>query len=300
MAKHHPTVVGGSADLEPSNVTAGFAKLVGDFTAENRSGRNFAYGEREFPMGAMNNGIAQHGGLKIFGATFFVFSDYERPALRLRALQNLPVVSEYTHDSIYVGEDGPTHQPVEHLMACRMIPNLLVLRPADANEAIVAGKIAFELTDRPALVLLTRQGVPVFDRKIYPPAEEMYKGGYIMSDCEGDPEVVIISTGSEVWVALKVKEILENIKIRVVNLPCWEFFDEQNNNYRQNVLGPQSALRVSVEAGITMGWERYTGLNGLNIGINTFGKSAAGKDLAKYFGITPQAVAQCIHKRINA
>ena len=300
MAKHHPTVVGGSADLEPSNVTAGFAKLVGDFTAENRSGRNFAYGVREFPMGAMNNGIAQHGGLKIFGATFFVFSDYERPALRLRALQNLPVVSEYTHDSIYVGEDGPTHQPVEHLMACRMIPNLLVLRPADANEAIVAGKIAFELTDRPALVLLTRQGVPVFDRKIYPPAEEMYKGGYIMSDCEGDPEVVIISTGSEVWVALKVKEILENIKIRVVNLPCWEFFDEQNNNYRQNVLGPQSALRVSVEAGITMGWERYTGLNGLNIGINTFGKSAAGKDLAKYFGITPQAVAQCIHKRINA
>jgi transketolase len=140
LAKHHPTLVGGSADLEPSNVTAGFAKLVGDFTTENRLGRNLSYGVREFPMGAINNGIAQHGGLKVFGATFFVFSDYERPAIRLRAIQGLPVVSEYTHDSIFVGEDGPTHQPIEHLMACRAIPNLLVLRPADANEAIIAGK----------------------------------------------------------------------------------------------------------------------------------------------------------------
>jgi transketolase len=192
--------------------------MVGDFGVENRSGRNFAYGVRQFPMGVMNNGIAQHGGLKVFGATFFVFSDYERPAIRLRALQGLPVVSEYTHDSIYVGEDGPTHQPIEHLMACRAIPNLLVLRPADANEAIVAGKMAFELIDRPALVLLTRQGVPVFDRKIYPSAQEIYKGGYIMSDCVGNPEVVIIATGSEVWVALESMELLKDVKVRVITL----------------------------------------------------------------------------------
>ena len=300
LAKHHPTLVGGSADLEPSNVTTGFANMVGDFSSDNHSNRNFAYGVREFTMGAMNNGIAQHGGLKVFGATFFVFSDYERPAIRLRALQGLPVVSEYTHDSIFVGEDGPTHQPIEHLMACRAIPNLLVLRPADANEAIVASKMAFELTDRPALVLLTRQGLPVFDRNIYPSAEKMYQGGYIMSDSKGEPEVVIIATGSEVWVALEAMELLKDVQVRVVNLPCWKIFDEQDDNYRQEVLGPESALRVSVEAGITMGWEHYTGLNGLNIGINTFGESAPGNDVARYFSITPEAVAECIRKKLNS
>ncbi len=300
LAMHHPTLVGGSADLEPSNVTTGFANMVGDFSSDNQSNRNFAYGVREFPMGAMNNGIAQHGGLKVFGATFFVFSDYERPAIRLRALQGLPVVSEYTHDSIFVGEDGPTHQPIEHLMACRAIPNLLVLRPADANEAIVASKMAFELTDRPALVLLTRQGLPVFDRNIYPPAEEMYKGGYIMLDCEEDPEVVIIATGSEVWVALETKEILKDLKIRVVNLPCWELFDEQSKKYRQQILGPESSLRVSIEAGITLGWEHYTGLNGLNLGINTFGESAPGKEVANHFGITPEAVAESIQQQFDS
>ena len=299
MAKHHPTLVGGSADLDPSNVTVGFAKLVGDFTSKNRAGRNFAYGVREFPMGAMNNGIAQHGGLKVFGATFFVFSDYERPAIRLRSIQGLPVVSEYTHDSIYVGEDGPTHQPIEHLMACRAIPNLLVFRPADANEAIVAIKMAFELIDRPALVLLTRQDLPVLDRNIYPSAKEMYKGGYIMSDCEGDPEVVFLATGSEVWVALEAMELLKDVKARVVNLPCWELFDEQGETYNQEVLGPKSALRVSVEAGITMGWERYTGLNGLNLGINTFGMSGPGDQVAGHFGITPETVAECIRQRLN-
>ena len=299
LAKHHPTLVGGSADLEPSNVTTGFANMVGDFSSDNHSNRNFAYGVREFPMGAMNNGIAQHGGLKVFGATFFVFSDYERPAIRLRALQGLPVVSEYTHDSIFVGEDGPTHQPIEHLMACRAIPNLLVVRPADVNEASVASKMAFELKDRPTLVLLTRQGLPVFDRTIYPPAEMLYKGGYIMSDCAGEPDVVIIATGSELWVALESMELLKDVKIRVVNLPCWKIFDEQGETYNQEVLGPKSALRVSVEAGITMGWERYTGLNGLNLGINTFGMSGPGDQVAGHFGITPETVAECIRQRLN-
>jgi len=300
FAESHPTLVGGSADLEPSNVTTGFANLVGDFTQNNRLGRNFAYGVREFPMGTINNGIALHGGLEVFGATFFVFSDYERPAIRLRALQGLPVVSEYTHDSIFVGEDGPTHQPVEHLMACRAIPNLLVLRPGDANEAIVASRIAFEQTNRPALVLLTRQGLPVFDRNTYPSAEEFRKGGYIMQNCEGTPEVVIIATGSEVWVALEAAEKISENKVRVVNMGCWELFDEQSLEYRQSVLGDESALRVSIEAGITLGWEHYTGLNGLNIGINTFGESAPGGEVADHFGITPEKVADKIQKYINS
>jgi transketolase len=299
FAECHPTLVGGSADLEPSNVTTGFANLVGDFTQNNRLGRNFAYGVREFPMGTINNGIALHGGLEVFGATFFVFSDYERPAIRLRALQGLPVVSEYTHDSIFVGEDGPTHQPVEHLMACRAIPNLLVLRPGDANEAIVASRIAFEQTNRPALVLLTRQGLPVFDRNTYPSAEEFRKGGYIMQNCEGTPEVVIIATGSEVWVALEAAEKISENKVRVVNMGCWELFDEQSLEYRQSVLGDESALRVSIEAGVTLGWEHYTGLNGLNIGINTFGESAPGGEVADHFGITPGKVADKIQKFIN-
>ena len=300
FAESHPTLVGGSADLEPSNVTTGFANLVGDFTQNNRLGRNFAYGVREFPMGTINNGIALHGGLEVFGATFFVFSDYESPAIRLRALQGLPVVSEYTHDSIFVGEDGPTHQPVEHLMACRAIPNLLVLRPGDANEAIVASRIAFEQTNRPALVLLTRQGLPVFDRNKYPSAEEFRKGGYIMQNCEGTPEVVIIATGSEVWVALEAAEKISENKVRVVNMGCWELFDEQSLEYRQSVLGDESALRVSIEAGVTLGWEHYTGLNGLNIGINTFGESAPGGEVADHFGITPEKVADKIQKYINS
>ena len=299
FAECHPTLVGGSADLEPSNVTTGFANLVGDFTRNNRLGRNFAYGVREFPMGTINNGIALHGGLEVFGATFFVFSDYERPAIRLRALQGLPVVSEYTHDSIFVGEDGPTHQPVEHLMACRAIPNLLVLRPGDANEAIVASRIAFEQTNRPALVLLTRQGLPVFDRNTYPSAEEFRKGGYIMQNCEGTPKVVIIATGSEVWVALEAAEKISENKVRVVNMGCWELFDEQSLEYRQSVLGDESALRVSIEAGVTLGWEHYTGLNGLNIGINTFGESAPGGEVADHFGITPGKVADKIQQFIN-
>ena len=300
FAENHPTLVGGSADLEPSNVTTGFANMVGDFNRGNYKGRNFAYGVREFPMGVINNGIALHGGLKVFGATFFVFSDYERPAIRLRAIQGLPVVSEYTHDSIYVGEDGPTHQPVEHLMACRAIPNLLVLRPADANEAVVASRLAFEQTNRPSLVLLTRQGLPVFDRNKYPSAEEFRKGGYIMQNCDGDPDMVIIATGSEVWVALEAAKKIASQRVRVVNIGCWELFDEQSKEYRQSVLGNESALRVSIEAGITTGWEHYTGLNGLNIGINTFGESAPGNDVADHFGITPEKAADYIRKHLNS
>ena len=298
LAPLKETLVGGSADLEPSNVTTGFANMVKDFNKDNHSGRNFAYGVREFPMGAINNGIAQHGGLKVFGATFFVFSDYERPAIRLRALQDLPVISEYTHDSIYVGEDGPTHQPVEHIMACRLIPNLLVLRPADANEAVVASKIAFEQKNRPSLVLLTRQKIPVFDRSVYPSEDNLYKGGYVMKDLP-DYDITIFCSGSEVWVGLEVAEILSDYNIRVVNLSCWELFDEQEDSYKKSVIGDSSALKISIEAGVTTGWQKYTGANGLNFGIDRFGESAPGKDVAESLGLVPSKIADSIRNYIQ-
>jgi transketolase len=299
LAEKGTFLVGGSADLEPSNMTVGFAKMVGDFSKDNQSGMNLPYGVREFPMGAINNGIGLHGGLFVFGATFFVFADYERPAIRLRALQKLPVISEFTHDSIYVGEDGPTHQPIEHLMSYRAIPNLLVIRPADANEAVVAAKIAFESKDRPSLVLLTRQGLPVFDREIYPAPCSIAKGGYVMCDHD-NPDVMIIATGSEVWIALEVKEMLTSLNIKVVNLACWELFEDQDSSYKNNVLKcAANTLIVSVEAGITDGWQKYTGRNGLNIGINTFGESAPGKMVAEHFKLTPEGVADKIKNRRN-
>ena len=301
MAPKIKTLVGGSADLEPSNVTAGFAAMVKDFDKGNHQGRNFAYGVREFPMGAINNGIAQHGGLKIFGATFFVFSDYERPAIRMRALQKLPVISEYTHDSIFVGEDGPTHQPIEHLMASRTIPNLLVLRPCDANEAVVASRVAFEQSEFPSLVLLTRQGLPVLDRSKYPSEEEFRKGAYIISDYEqGEPDISIFASGSEVSLALDVKDALKSqFNIRVVNFGCWELFDIQSADYKNNIIHDES-FKVSIEAGITQGWEKYTGnYNALNIGINRFGESAPGKDVANFFGLNAETIKEKIIKAFN-
>ena len=300
MSSKGSFLVGGSADLEPSNVTAGFAKMVDDFSRNNASGMNFAYGVREFPMGVINNGIAQHGGLQVFGATFFVFADYERPAIRMRALQKLPVVSEFTHDSIFVGEDGPTHQPIEHLMSYRAIPNLLVLRPADANEASMAIKVAFEQKNRPSLVLLTRQGVPVLDRNVYPCYTNFDKGAYIMVDCD-NPDIVIFATGSEVWVALDAQKMLsEKYNVKVVNMTCWELFLEQNQKYIDDVLKVlESTLHVSIEAGITSGWEKFTGRNGLNIGIDTFGESAPGTDVANHFGIVPDKVYKKIIEKIE-
>tara|TARA_B100001094_G_scaffold249033_1_gene246235 strand:+ start:1976 stop:3967 length:1992 start_codon:yes stop_codon:yes gene_type:complete len=301
LADKNALLVGGSADLEPSNVTAGFARLVSDFNKNNKAGMNFAYGVREFPMGTINNGIALHGGLIPFGATFFVFADYERPAARMRALQNLPVIAEYTHDSIYVGEDGPTHQPIEHLMSYRAIPNLLILRPADANEAVLAAKIAFEQKKHPSFVLLTRQGLPVLDRKKYASYENVYKGGYTISDCNEKADIVIFATGSEVWIALEVKDKLpEDYNVKVINMFSWELFEKQDDSYKNTVLSySENALLVSIEAGITDGWQKYTGRFGLNIGINTFGESAPGKEVAEHFGITTDNVYNKILERID-
>ena len=290
-------LVGGSADLEPSNVTAGFAERVGDYSKNNPLGRNFAYGVREFPMGVINNGIAQHGGLKVFGATFFAFSDYERPALRLRALQKLPVITEYTHDSIYVGEDGPTHQPIEHLMACRTIPGLMVFRPADANEASIAAELIFNYKDRASIILLTRQKLPVIDREKYSHYDGLKKGGYIISDSKGAPDITIMATGSEVSLALEAKNQLDKYNIRVVNLGCWELFDEQSSDYRSMVIDEKS-FKISIEAGITMGWQKYTGNKGLNIGIDRYGESAPGADVADYLGMSLEKVVKRIKENI--
>mgnify|MGYP001254641317 CR=1 FL=1 len=298
IAAVHPTFTGGSADLEPSNVTGGFAKMVGDFNKYSQKNRNFAFGVREFPMGAVLNGIMQHGGLKSFGATFFVFSDYERPAIRMRALQNLPVVSEFTHDSFWVGEDGPTHQPIEHIMAFRCMPNINVLRPADANEAAILIKYAFDQDKTPSMLLLTRQGLPVLDRNTFPAAEMVLKGGYVIDDVE-KPDIIIIATGSEVNTAIEAKKLITDKKVKVVNLACWELFEKQPEEYKKSVLGDDKVFKVSLEAGVTFGWEKYTGRNGLNIGINRFGESAPGKDLACFFGFTPEEVARTIKKAIS-
>ena len=296
-------LVGGSADLEPSNVTEGFAKRVKDFSKTNKSGRNFAYGVREFPMGAINNGIAQHGGLKVFGATFFAFSDYERPALRMRALQNLPVVSEYTHDSIYVGEDGPTHQPIEHLMACRTIPNLMVFRPADANEVSIAAKLAFSYSDLASIILLTRQKLPVLDREKYASYNNFEKGAYVISDYENKgPKMSLFASGSEVSLALDVKQkLMEYFNVRVVNFGCWELFEMQSESYKNEIIH-DSSIKISIEAGITSGWEKYTGnsqSNALNIGIDSYGESAPGAKVAEHFGLTLNHITDRIKSKFS-
>lgn len=292
-----PSLVGGSADLEPSNNTGGFARAYGDFGAQNRSGRSLAYGVREFPMGAINNGIALHGGLRPFGATFLVFSDYERPSIRLRALQRIPVIGVYTHDSIFVGEDGPTHQPTEHIMALRAIPDLLVFRPADARETAACMKTILQENQRPSALLLSRQGLPVLPKALEATiAAGAAKGGYILKESEAPPTVTMLASGSEVSLAIAVSELLGDIGCRIVSLPCWELFLEQPDEYRSSVLGADGGLRVSLEAGVTVGWEKFTGLHGLNIGVDHFGASAPGSQLEAKFNLTPEHIADRIRK----
>ncbi|UCD39106.1 MAG: transketolase [Fidelibacterota bacterium] len=295
-----PNLVGGSADLEPSNNTAGFANAYGDFGSGHRKGRSLAYGVREFPMGAINNGIALHGGLRPFGATFLVFSDYERPAIRLRALQRLPVMGVYTHDSIFVGEDGPTHQPTEHIMALRQIPNLLVFRPADAIETQVCMEMIIRETDRPSALLLTRQAVPVMPLDLHPVVRDgVPRGGYVLQDSPGSAQVTIFAAGSEVSLALAVCELLDGLAVRIVSLPCWELFLEQSPDYQRKILGFDGSLRVSLEAGTTLGWEHFTGHDGLNIGVDRFGASGPAKELAAEVGLTDQQVADRIRKALR-
>jgi transketolase len=287
--KHHtPTMVGGAADLVSSTSTR--FEGAGLFSAYH-TGRNIPFGIREHAMGSAVNGIYLHGGmLRPYGSTFLIFSDYMRPAMRLSALMGAHVAWVFTHDSVGLGEDGPTHQPVEHYMALRAIPNLTVIRPADPNETSMAWRSTFD-TDGPVAMLLTRQNVPTLD----PDATEgALRGAYVLADSEsGAPEVILIGTGSEVFVALEAREHLaaQGVDARVVSMPSWEIFDAQDQDYKDSVLPPVVETRVSVEAGITSGWERYIGFKGASVGINRFGASAPGEKVLQELGITPENVA---------
>ncbi|MFN3529856.1 MAG: transketolase [Bacteroidia bacterium] len=290
MGKQIPGIMGGSADLEPSNNTAAFAAAVGEFSIENRAGRNLAFGVREFPMAAICNGMALYGGLLPYGATFLTFSDYSRNAIRMSAIQELQVLHVFTHDSIFLGEDGPTHQSIEHVMSLRTIPNLLVFRPADARETVACMLEWLQESHRPSLLALTRQNVPTL-----PGPVEIERGAYVKFETQpGEAvETVIYASGSEVWVAIEAAQQLAEGRgnIRVVSTPCWELFDEQDEAYRNDLMSNEAKYRVSIEAGVTLGWQRFTGLNGLNIGVDTFGYSAPGDALAEHFELKPAQVA---------
>ena len=292
IAKNIPWLIGGSADLAKSNKTNLEFPGAGVFSPGNYSGRNIPYGVREHAMGAAMSGMALSR-LRPFGGTFFNFSDYMKPAVRLAALMEIPVIYVYTHDSIGLGEDGPTHQPIEQLAALRAMPNILVLRPGDANEVVEAWKLAVQQTHRPTALVLSRQPMPTFDRSKFAPAAGVAKGAYVLSDAPGGkPDVILIGTGSEVSLCIAAQEKLaaENIKARVVSIPSWELFEEQDTAYKESVLPAGVSARVSVEMASTFGWERHIGTRGKAVGMHTFGASAPIKDLLKKFGFTVENV----------
>jgi transketolase len=292
LAKNVPWLMGGSADLSPSCKTRLTLEGAGDFSAENPGGRNIHFGIREHAMGAILNGLSLSK-IRPFGSGFLIFSDYGRAAIRLSALMEIPVIHIFTHDSIGVGEDGPTHQPVEHLASLRAIPGLVVLRPADANEVVEAYRYIMQLTHEPAVLVLSRQALPVIDRKKYALASGLSHGAYVLGDCpDRDPEVILLASGSEVSLAVEAHEKLlaEGVRSRVVSIPSWELFDHQPSEYRDSVLPPHIRARIAVEQASTFGWERYTGLDGRIIGMKTFGASAPLKELQKKFGFDPDHV----------
>ncbi len=291
VAKAVPWMVGGSADLAKSNKSRLTFDGAGDFQAATPGGRNVHFGVREHAMGAVINGMALSG-LRSYAAGFLIFSDYGRAAIRLGSIIEVAVLYLFTHDSIGVGEDGPTHQPVEHLASLRAIPGVRVVRPADANETAEAYRIALTSTEHPTVLALTRQALPTLDRTTFAPAEGTRKGGYVLKDYNGSPELILIGTGSEVPLCIDAAEKLagEGVKVRVVSLPCWELFEEQDQAYRDSVIPPAVTKRVTVEMGSVFGWERYAGSTGAIIGMKTFGASAPLKDLLKFFGFTADAV----------
>lgn len=300
LANRMPTLVGGSADLAPSNNT--YLVGLGDFQTGERTGRNLRFGVREHAMGGVLNGMALHGGLFVFGGTFFVFTDYMRPAIRLAALMHLPVVYVLTHDSVALGEDGPTHQPVEHLASLRAMPGLVVIRPSDAAETVVAWEVALRRRKGPTLLILSRQSLPVLDRDGLASAEELRKGGYILSDPgDGLPDVILLATGSEVPIALEASAALagRGVAARVVALPSWELFEAQTAAYREEVLPPEIKARIAIEAGSTFGWERYVGSEGAVIGIDRFGASAPADVLYKKLGLTSERVVKKAMEKIG-
>jgi transketolase len=292
IADKLPELMGGSADLAPSNKT--WIDGEPDFQDGVREGRNMHFGVREHAMGAIVNGMAVHGGLIPYGGTFLVFSDYMRPAVRLSALSHYPSIWIYTHDSIGVGEDGPTHQPVEHVDSLRIIPNLVTLRPADANETAQAWKFAIE-HDGPVALALTRQKLPVIDRDVYTSADELTKGAYVLADMgDDDPELILMASGSEVSLILTAAGNLaaEGINVRVISFPSWELFEQQDQSYRDLVLPPEVKARLAVEAGTPFGWERWVGDQGYIIGIEKFGASAPGNIVMQEYGFTVSNVIE--------
>ncbi len=300
LATRIPELFGGSADLAPSNNT--WMEGYSAFTAEDRAGRNIHFGVRELSMTAICNGVQVHGGLIPYCATFLVFSDYMRPAIRVAAISGIGTIYVATHDSIAVGEDGPTHEPVEQLMSLRLIPGLTVFRPADANETMEAWKYALTHRQNPVLLALTRQNLPTLDRKVYAPAAGTTKGAYIIyQTAEKSPAVVIIATGSEVSLALKAAPILESegIPLRVVSMPSWEVFAQQSKEYREEVLPIALKKRLSIEAGVVNGWQKWVGCEGVSFGLDHFGASAPGNLLMEKFGFTPETVVSLVKKLVS-
>ena len=290
MAQQIPNLIGGSADLAPSNATD--LKGMGSFQKENPRGRNLHFGVREHGMGAIVNGLALHGGIKPFCATFLVFSDYMRPAIRLAAMMKLPVIYIFTHDSVFVGEDGPTHQPVEHITALRAIPNLVVLRPGDGQETAVAWKLALARTDGPTVLALTRQGLEVYAKDDAQWVDHVKHGAYIVKDCEGSPEIVLVATGSEVSLALGIAGELGS-GVRVVSMISRELFLQQPQDFKEKLI-PGNARRVVMEAGISMGWEGIAGSDGIVQSIDRFGESGPADQLAGKLGFTVQEIVSRI------
>ena len=294
LAQNIPWFMGGSADLGPSNKTTLTFEGAGDFQADTPGGRNFHFGIRENAMAAIVNGLSLSK-LRPFGATFFIFSDFARPAIRLSALMELPAVFVFTHQALSNGEDGPTHQPVEHLASFRAIPGLITLRPADANEVVEAYRYILQLRHQPAVLALSRQAFPTLDRDKYASASGLAKGAYVLADAPGgNPEVILIASGSEVSLAADAHEklVAEGIRSRVVSMPSWEIFEHQPKEYRESVLPPKITARISVEQASTFGWERYVGNTGRMIGMHTFGASAPLKELQREFGFEPGRIVE--------
>ncbi|MBB3906018.1 transketolase [Anoxybacillus rupiensis] len=300
IAKAVPQFIGGSADLAGSNKT--LIKGTGNFMPESYEGRNIWFGVREFAMGAALNGMALHGGVKVFGGTFFVFSDYLRPAIRLAALMGLPVTYVFTHDSIAVGEDGPTHEPIEQLPSLRAMPNLSLIRPADANETAAAWRLALESTDRPTALVLTRQNLPTLATTAERAYEGVKKGAYVVSEAtNGEPQALLLASGSEVSLAVEAQKALasEGIYVSVISMPSWDRFEQQPEEYKEQVLPSALKKRLAIEMAASFGWERYTGDEGDILAIDRFGASAPGEQIMKEYGFTVEHVIERVKKLLH-
>jgi transketolase len=299
LAQNIPWFLGGSADLGPSNKTTLTFPGAGDLQADHPGQKNLHFGVREHSMAAIVNGL-NLSRIRAFGATFFIFSDYARPAIRLSALMELPAVFVFTHDALGDGEDGPTHQPVEHLASLRAIPGLVTFRPADANEVVQAYRFVMQLRHKPAALVLSRQALPTLDRQKYAPASNVSRGAYVLADAGADPDVILIASGSEVSLAVEAHERLqaEGIRSRVVSMPSWEIFEDQPEAYRNSVLPPKVAARISIEQASTFGWERYVGPRGRMIGMHTFGASAPLQELLRNFGFEPEQIVETARKLV--